>query len=108
MLLPWSTVAEMSAAEFLLTEMLKHSYSQEDVYQIDKTIRQMVTILKEAEYSFALKGNRGSIGAYSKLYLAGLWVVLRRLKKVKARKTGVKNIRLKVDRQLNCKHLINM
>jgi hypothetical protein len=69
MILPWSTISEMSVTEFPLAEMVEYSYSLKKISEIDSILRKITRLLKETNYPYPLEGNRGSIGAYSKLIL---------------------------------------
>jgi hypothetical protein len=68
MILPWSTISEMSVSEFPLAEMVEYSYSLKNINEIDSILRKIVTLLKDTKYPYPLEGNRGSLWAYIWLY----------------------------------------
>lgn len=69
MLLPWSTVEQISVSEFPLATMEEYLLSMDKIDQLDTEIRKLVGILKETDYPYPLEGNRGSVGAYGTITL---------------------------------------
>jgi|GEM_PF-3087332 len=69
MILPWSTVAEMSVSEFPYAEMIEYEISLQSLSKIDKVLREFSKLLIESKYPFPLETSRGSIGAYGKITL---------------------------------------
>ncbi|UZR98505.1 hypothetical protein [Chondrinema litorale] len=69
MLLPWSTVKEISVTEFPFSKMIEYQISADKMDEFDFQIRRLVKILKETKYPYPLEGNRGFLGAYGKMTL---------------------------------------
>lgn len=69
MLLPWSTVQQISVAEFPLTKMVEYKVHSDKMIEFDREIRKLVKILKETNYPYPLEGNRGAIGGYGTMTL---------------------------------------
>ncbi len=69
MILPWSTVAEMSVSEFPYAEMIEYQISLQSLDKIDKLLRKLSKLLLESNYPFPLETSRGSLGAYGKITL---------------------------------------
>ncbi|MCD2259495.1 hypothetical protein [Psychroserpens luteolus] len=69
MILPWSTVSEMSVSEFPYAEMIEFKISSQSFNKIDKVLRQLSKLLKDSNYPFPLETSRGAIGAYGKITL---------------------------------------
>ncbi len=69
MILPWSTVAEMSVSEFPYAEMIEYEFSSQSLDKIDIVLRKLSKLLLESDYPFPLETSRGSLGAYGKITL---------------------------------------
>ncbi len=69
MLLPWSTVREISVSEFPLATMVEYQIPTKNIEAYDSTMRQLVALLKKVEYPYPLESNRGSLGAYGVMTL---------------------------------------
>ena len=69
MLLPWSTVKEISVSEFPMAKMIEYKIKADKTDVFDEEIRKLVKILKETKYPYPLEGNRGSLGAYGTMTL---------------------------------------
>ncbi len=64
MLLPWSTVEEISVSEFPLATMIEYRIQTDKIDEFDAEMRKFAKLLKETDYPYPLEGNRGSVGAY--------------------------------------------
>jgi len=69
MILPWSTVSEISASVHPNATMSVFNIRPNSFEQFDQTMRDMVTLLKEVDYPFPLESNRGGLGAYGSVAL---------------------------------------
>ncbi len=69
MLLPWSTVREISVSEFPLATMVEHQIPTKNIEEFDGAMRKLVALLKKVEYPYPLESNRGSLGAYGTMTL---------------------------------------
>ncbi len=69
MLLPWSTVREISVSEFPLATMVEHQIPTKNMEGYDSVMRKLVALLKKVEYPYPLESNRGSLGAYGTMTL---------------------------------------
>ncbi|WP_299278023.1 hypothetical protein [uncultured Psychroserpens sp.] len=69
MILPWSTVSEMSVSAFPYAEMIEYEFSTQSIDKIDVVLRKFSKLLLESNYPFPLETSRGSIGAYEKITL---------------------------------------
>jgi hypothetical protein len=84
MVLPWSTVEQISVSEFPLAEMIEYKIKANKIDVFDKEIRKLVGILKETKYPYPLEGNRGSLGAYSTMTLVWFYNDIIEFKGVKS------------------------
>lgn len=69
MILPWSTVSEISVSEFPYAEMIEYELSPLSFDKMDITLRKFSKLLVESKYPFPLEASRGSLGAYGKITL---------------------------------------
>ncbi|WP_411029493.1 hypothetical protein [Spongiimicrobium sp. 3-5] len=69
MILPWSTVTEISVAQFPLSKMMVYEISMNKLDAFDVQIRKLAGLLKETAYPYPLESSRGSVGAYGKVIL---------------------------------------
>ena len=69
MLLPWSTVEQISVNEFPLTTMVEYKVHSNKINEFDNQIRKLVKVLKKTNYPYPLEGNRGFVGAYGTMTL---------------------------------------
>lgn len=69
MLLPWSTVREISVLEFPLATMVEYQVPIKNIEDFDGAMRKLVALLKKVEYPYPLESNRGSLGAYGTMTL---------------------------------------
>nr|WP_299339644.1 hypothetical protein [Allomuricauda sp.] len=69
MLLPWSTVREISVLEFPLATMVEYQIPTKNIESFDSAMRKLVALLKKVEYPYPLESNRGSLGAYGTMNL---------------------------------------
>ena len=69
MLLPWSTVKQISVSEFPRAKMVEYKIAANKLNTFDNEIRKLVRMLKETNYPYPLEGSRGSVGAYGKVTL---------------------------------------
>ncbi|MGB5817906.1 MAG: hypothetical protein WBG90_00380 [Saonia sp.] len=68
MLLPWSSVKEISVSKHPFTTMVEYKIYADQLDEFDTYTRQLVKLLKETGYEYPLEGNRGSFGAYSSVF----------------------------------------
>lgn len=64
MLLPWSTVEEISVSEFPLATMIEYNVPINKIESFDTAIGTLADLLKKTKYPYPLESNRGSIGGY--------------------------------------------
>lgn len=69
MILPWSTVKQISVSEFPLATMVEYQIPTYKIDEYDMCLRALVKLLKDINYPYPLEGNRGSLGAYGKMTL---------------------------------------
>ncbi len=69
MLLPWSTVREISVSEFPLATMVERQVPPQNIEGYDSAMRKLVALLKKVEYPYPLESNRGALGAYGTMTL---------------------------------------
>lgn len=69
MILPWSTVAEMSVSEFPYAEMIEYNTNTQSLEKLNNVLRKFSRLLLEANFPFPLESSRGSLGAYGKITL---------------------------------------
>ena len=69
MLLPWSTVREISVSEFPLATMVERQVPTKNIEGYDSAMRKLVALLKNVEYPYPLESNRGALGAYGTMTL---------------------------------------
>ncbi len=69
MLLPWSTVAQMSVAEFPLAQMIEFEININKLDAFDIEMRKLVKLLKATNYPYPLEGNRGALGGLGTMTL---------------------------------------
>ncbi len=69
MLLPWSTVREISVSEFPLATMVEYQVPTKNIEGFDDAMREFAALLKKTEYPYPLESNRGSLGAHGTMTL---------------------------------------
>lgn len=69
MLLPWSTVREISVSEFPLATMVERQVPAKNIEGYDSAMRKLTALLKKVEYPYSLESNRGALGAYGTMTL---------------------------------------
>ena len=69
MLLPWSTVREISVSEFPLATMVEYQIPTKNIEDHDSAMRKLVALLKKVKYPYPLESSRGSLGAYGTMTL---------------------------------------
>lgn len=69
MILPWSTIEEISVNEFPLATMEVYEYATSSAESLDIKLRNRAKELKNNNFTYPLEVSRGSVGAYGRLFL---------------------------------------